>query len=345
LPKSKIGESLLAHLIVSKFDDRQPFYHLEKQLKHRAGLALSRQTMARAAIESAQVLQPLVNLLKDRIIAYDIGALDATTLQVLKEPGRAPTVKSSVYCMRGGPPGQEVTVYAYNALDHKTFIDDWFAGFGGTLHCDADPVFERLFTRNNVNPSYCHAHARRQFEPIAKASKTPGLALQAMQYYQRLYRLERLVKKQAMTPAQRWAYRQEHAQPLMDAFHAWLVKHAPTVLPKSPLGQAFQYVLSRWDDFGRFLTDGRLEIDNNLTEQAIKPLVMARKSFLFADSVAGARALCVHMSLIRTAKVHGLDPYRYYDAILTTMPHCTTVEDMEALLPWRIVLTHQKMAA
>lgn len=341
LPKSKIGESLLAHLIVSKFDDRQPFYHLEKQLEHRAGLLLSRQSMARAAIKSAEVLQPLVNLLKDRMIEYDIGGFDATTLQVLKEPARSPQVKSSVYCMRGGPPDEAVTVYAYNALDHKRFIDDWFAGFSGTLHCDADPLFERLFAREGIHPSYCHAHARRQFEPIAKASKTPGLAVKALQYYRRLYRIERMAKQQDLTPEERLAFRQQHSQPLMDAFHAWLVEHAPTTLPKSPLGKAFQYVLTRWEDFNRFLLDGRLEVDNNLTEQAVKPLVIARKNFLFADSVAGAHALCVHMSLIRTAKQHGLDPYRYYEAILTALPHCTTVEEMEVLLPWRIVLNVQ----
>ena len=97
-------------------------------------------------------------------------------------------------------------------------------------------------------------------------------------------------------------------------------------------------MLTRWEDFNRFLLDGRLEVDNNLTEQAVKPLVMARKNFLFADSVAGAQALCVHMSLIRTAKQHGLDPYRYYEAVLTAMPMCTTVEDVESLLPWRIEL-------
>lgn len=338
LPKSKIGESLLAHLLVSKLDDRQPFYHLEKQLKHRAGLCLSRQSMARAAIKSAAALQPLVNLLKDRIIEYDIGGFDATGLQVLKEPNRSPTVKSSVYCMRGGPPDQAVTVYTYNALQHKRFVDDWFAGFSGTLHCDADPLFERLFARPDVYPSYCHAHARRQFEPIAKASKTPGLAHKAMQFYGRLYRLERLAKDQGLDPEDRLAFRQQHSRPLMAEFHAWLVEHAPTTLPKSPLGKAFRYVLTRWEDFNRFLLDGRLEVDNNLTEQAVKPLVMARKNFLFADSVAGAQALCVHMSLIRTAKQHGLDPYRYYEAVLTAMPMCTTVEDVESLLPWRIEL-------
>ena len=118
-----------------------------------------------------------------------------------------------------------------------------------------------------------------------------------------------------------------------------LARHAlPGVLPKSTLGKAFNYALARWDGFCACLDDGRIEIDNNLTEQQIKPFVIARKNFMFSHSVAGAQALCVHFSLIRTAKHHGLDPYRYYEAILKAVPHCHRVEDYEVLLPWNITL-------
>ena len=332
LPKSKMTEALLAHVIVSKLDDRQPFYHLEKPLTHRAGGALSRQTMARGAIACAHPLQPLVNLLKDEIIGYDVGALDATGFQVLNEPGRAPSVTSSAYCFRGGPPSRAAIVYAYNAQGHKRFVDEWFAGFEGVLHCDADP----LFARPEVQPSYCNAHARRKFEPVARMSTGEGLARVAMDFYKRLYRIERQATAQEMTPEQRWALRQAHARPLMAQFKDWLESHHPSVLPKSPLGKAFHYALVRWDGFCTYLDDGRIEIDNNLTEQQVKPFVIARKNFLFAHSVAGANALCVHFSLIRTAKQHGLDPYRYYEAILKAVPHCQRVEDYEALLPWNM---------
>ena len=338
LPKSKLGESLLAHLIVSKLDDRQPFYHLERQLHNRAGISLSRQTMARAAIACAPALQPLVNLLKDQVFDADIAALDATSLQVLKESGRSATVRSLTYCIRGGPPERQVVLYDYNARLHKRFVDRWFEGFSGTVHCDADPLFETLFAREEVTPSYCNVHARRKFEPIAKASGTPGLAHQAMRYYRELYRIERLAKDQRMKPSERWALRQQYSRPLMAQFKDWLDEHYPTVVPKSALGQAFRYALSHWQGLCAFLDDGRLEADNNLTEQQIKPFVLARKNFLFADTVAGAHALCLHFSLIRTAKAHGLDPFRYYQAILTRVPHCRSVDDYEALLPWRIEL-------
>ncbi|WP_299589514.1 IS66 family transposase [uncultured Microbulbifer sp.] len=345
LPKGKFTESVLAHLIASKLDDRQPFYHLEKQFETRAGFSFPRQTMARTVIDCATPLQPLINLLKDGVIGYDIGALDATSLQVLNEPGRPASRKSYAYCFRGGPPGKEAILYEYNASDQKNFVNDWFAGFKGTLHCDADPFFELLFEQTAVNPNHCNAHARRKFEPIARAAQEDGLAKRAMQFYKKLYRVERKAKENQLTAKQRHNLRQEESKPIMTAFKCWLDEHQPQVLPKSPLGKAMNYCLKYWSGLCAFLNDGRLEIDNNLTEQEIKPFVMARKNFLFASSVNGAKALCLHFSLIRTAKHHGLDPYRYYVEVLKQIPHCQSVEDYEALLPWNIQLERVGLVA
>ena len=122
----------------------------------------------------------------------------------------------------------------------------------------------------------------------------------------------------------------------MDKFKAWLDEIYPTVLPKSPLGVAVNYCIKYWAGLVRFLEDGRLEIDNNLTEQEIKPLVIARKNFLFCSSVEGAEALCMHFGFIRTAKRHGLDPYHYYVLLLKNIPYCNTADDYEKLLPWNI---------
>lgn len=141
-----------------------------------------------------------------------------------------------------------------------------------------------------------------------------------------------------MAPEQRYALRQQETKPIMVEFKRWLDEHYLTVLPKSPLGKAFSYCLNYWDGLCRFLDDGRLEADNNLTEQEIKPFVIARKNFLFASSVSGAMALCLHFSLIRTAKRHNLDPYKYYVKVLKAIPYCETIEDYEALLPWNIEL-------
>src|SRR3972149_137347 len=258
LPKSKISESFLANIIVSKILDRQPLYHLEKIFQTRYGMQVTRNTMARWMIDVSYKLQPLVNLFKDEILGYPISAMDATSLQVLREEGRLAQTKSYVYCIRGGPPDKKGVVYEYNAVLHKKFLAEWFDGYQGAIHCDA------------VNL---------------------------------------------------------------------------TVLPKSPLGGAVAYCLNHWEGLTRFLDEGRLEIDNNLTEQAIKPFVIARKNFLFACSVEGAKALCIHFSLIRTATLYNLDPYQYYVAIFNAIPYCKTVADYEALLPWNIKLEKVKQAA
>jgi transposase len=334
LPKVKATEEFLSFLVVSKLDDRQPLYHLEKQLQERYGIDCSRQTMARWLIDLMHPLRPIYNLLKDGVIDYDIASCDATTLQVLNEPGRRAETKSYVYCIRGGPPNQSVVLYDYNASLHKQFVKNWFEGFDGYLHVDGDDFFELVgeFAKL-VN---CNAHARRKFEPIAQSTKGKGLAKEALRYFKELYKIEREAKEKQFTPDQRYALRQEKSKPLMEKFKKWLDEMYPTTLPQSPLGKAMMYCINLWSGLTRFLDDGRLELDNNLTEQQIKPLVIARKNFLFASTVEGAEALCMHMGFIRTAKLHGHDPYHYYVKLLKSIPHCKTVEDYEKLLPWNM---------
>jgi transposase len=334
LPKVKATEEFLAFLIVSKLDDRQPLYHLEKQLRERYGIDCSRQTMARWLIDLMFPLRPIYNLLKDSVIDYDIASCDATMLQVLNEPGRLAETKSYAYCIRGGDPSTSVVLYEYNDVLHKMFVKEWFEGFNGYLHVDGDNFFELVGEfAHLVN---CNAHARRKFEPIAQGAKGKGLAKEALRYFKELYKVEREAKNKQLMPEQRYALRQEKSKPLTEKFKTWLDEMYPTTLPQSPLGKAMMYCINLWPGLTRFLDDGRLEIDNNLTEQQIKPLVIARKNFLFASCVDGADALCMHMSFIRTAKLHGHDPYHYYVKLLKNIPHCKTVEDYEKLLPWNI---------
>lgn len=342
LPKAKVTEEFLSFLIVSKLDDRQPLYHLEKQLRERYGVDCSRQTMARWMIDLMEPIQPIVNLLKDVVIDYDIASCDASTLQVLNEPERRAETKSYVYCIRGGPPDKSVILYDYNDKLHKQFVNDWFEGFNGYLHVDGDNFFDLVGERTRlVN---CNAHGRRKFEPIAKSTKGKGLAKEALLFFKNLYKIEREAKDRQLTPEQRYTLRLERSKPLIDQFKQWLDNVYPTVLPRSYLGNAIYYCINLWPGLTRFLEDGRLEVDNNLTEQAIKPLVIARKNFLFAASVDGAHALCMHFGIIQTAKAHGLDPYHYYVKLLKNLPYCRCVEDYEKLLPWNIELDYARAA-
>lgn len=336
LPKAKVTEEFLSFLIVNKLDDRQPLYHLEKQLEERYGIECNRQTMARWVIALLEPLRPVFNLMKDEAILYNISSCDATTLQVLREPGRAAETKSYVYCMRGGAPDKSVVLYAYNDKLHKVFVRDWYEGYQGYLHVDGDNFFELIGSLPGTKLVNCNSHARRKFEPIAKSAKGMGLAKEALRFFKALYKIERIAKEKELGPQARYELRQQEAKPILETFKGWLDKVYPTVLPKSPLGNAIHYCLKLWPGLTRYLEDGRLEIDNNLTEQQIKPFVIARKNFMFATSVDGAEALCLHLSLIRTAKLHGLDPYHYYVKLLKSLPYCQSVEDYEKLLPWNI---------
>jgi transposase len=339
LPKIKATEEFLSFLVVSKLDDRQPLYHLERQLSERHGIDCSRQTMARWLIELMGPVRPMYNLFKDSVIDYDVASCDATTLQVLQEPGRKAETKSYVYCIRGGPPDKAVILYDYNDVEHKQFVHDWFVGFKGYLHVDGDNFFE-LVGNTHASIVNCNAHARRKFEPIATANKGKGIAKEAMRFFKELYKIEREAKNKQLTAEQRHQLRQEKSKPLMEAFNAWVDKVYPTTLPQSSLGKALNYCIKYRAGLMRFLDDGRLEIDNNLTEQEIKPFVIARKNFLFCASVEGAEALCLHFSVIRTAKLHNLDPYHYYVMLLKNIPLCSSVEDYEKLLPWNIGLDY-----
>lgn len=295
--------------------------------------------MARWLIELMTPMRPIYNLFKDSVIDYDVASCDATTLQVLREPGRKPETKSYVYCMRGGPPDKSVILYDYNDMEHKQFVYDWFVGFDGYLHVDGDNFFD-LVGSNNALIVNCNAHARRKFEPIAKSNKGKGIAKEAMRFFKELYKIEREAKNNQLTFEQRYQLRKEKSKPLMESFNDWVDKVYPTTLPKSPLGNALHYCIKYRAGLMRFLDDGRLEIDNNLTEQEIKPLVIARKNFLFCASVDGAEALCLHFSIIRTAKLHNLDPYHYYVMLLKNIPLCDSVDDYEKLLPWNIGLDY-----
>lgn len=262
--------------------------------------------------------------------------------------------------MMGGRPDKKVIFYDYNAEKHKLFLANWFDGFKGFLHTDAQNIFDDLGNvKNNnehsnfkINLVYCNAHARRKFEKIAKATKTDGLAKTAMRFYKKLYKIEREIKnekeQQELTAEEfyqlRHKTRKERSKPIMEEFKKWLDKNYPETLPESPLGKAFAYALRHWDGLIRFLEDGRFEADNNLTEQQIKPVVIARKNFLFCKSIAGVKAVCNHISLIRTAIEHGFDPYRYYVEICKKIPNCQTLEDYEKLLPWNIELEKVRKA-
>ena len=207
----------------------------------------------------------------------------------------------------------------------------------GIYATDGYEGYNAVVAASGLKQLGCMAHARRRFDEAIKAqgkNKRRGKAWRGLSLIQALYRVEKQAR--SMTPQQRYAYRNEHARPHLDNLRTWLDDSLPHVPPKSAVGNALRYLHEQWDKLTRYLDDGRLEIDNNLCENAVRPFVMGRKNWLFSDSVPGVTASANLYSLIETAKAHDLEPYAYLREVFTKLPGATSVEDIEALLPGNI---------
>ena len=169
----------------------------QKYWLERFGVKTSRQTLARWVISSSKKLMPLVNLIKEEINSYYLSTIDATSIQVLKEEGRKSTIDSSMYCMRGGPPDKRGVLYEYNAKSHKAYIEGIYDEFQGYIQSDAQDVFVNLDKKKGISMSYCNAHARRKFEPIAKASTAKGIAYTSMMYFKKVRKIKNTKERMA----------------------------------------------------------------------------------------------------------------------------------------------------
>ncbi|MCF6212382.1 MAG: IS66 family transposase [Gammaproteobacteria bacterium] len=333
IPKSLASPGLLAHITVSKYQDALPLYRQEAILK-RIGVDLPRATLANWMVQAGQLVQPVINLLRDRLLGYDILQMDETTVQVLKENGKSAQSKSYLWLQRGGPPHQPVVLYEYDPGRSAEVPQRLLDGFSGTLQTDGYSGYNAAVATYGLTHAGCMAHARRKFSDAVKAQgkkKKTGKAHQGLAWIQALYRIEKEARE--FTPKARWQHRQTHARPLLNELRGWLDNTLPQVAPTSATGKALKYLYSEWNKLIHYLDDGRLEIDNNGAENAIRPFVIGRKNWLFSTSVKGVKASANLYSLIETAKVNGLEPYAYLRHLFTELPKADTVEAIEALLP------------
>ena len=280
------------------------------------------------------LIQPLIKLLQDRLLAYDIIQMDETTVQVLKEDGKAAQSKSYLWLQRGGPPDKPVVLYDYDPGRGAGVPTRLLAGFTGYLQTDGYDGYNAVIAKNKLMHVGCIAHARRKFSEAVNAQgkkKKRGKAHRGLALIQKLYRVEKQARK--LDAEDRHACRQQQARPVLDELRAWLDEALLQVPPTSATGKALNYLNREWRKLIRYLDDGRLEIDNNGAENAIRPFVIGRKNWLFSDSVKGVKASANLYSLIETAKANGLEPYAYLRYLFTELPKAGTVEAIEALLP------------
>ena len=338
IPKSIASPGLLAHILTGKFIDHTPFYRQEKQFV-RLGVEISRTSMCNWAMQAASACQPLLNLLQDEVQSGSFINIDETSLQVLQEPGRSPTSKSYMWIFRRGDPDKPVFVYQYHPTRAGDVARAFLRDFQGYVQTDGYSGYDFLDHIGEIRHVGCWAHARRKFMDVIKAqgkNRKSGSADNALSYIKKLYKLEKDAREKELSPEEIYRMRQSQAKPILDDFEKWLSKKKLHTPPKGLLGKAVSYALNQWHRLVGYIEDGHLTPDNNMAENSIRPFVVGRKNWLFSGTPEGAEASALLYSLIETAKVNKLEPYAYLRYIFEKLPMASSLEDYEALLPWKV---------
>ena len=338
LPGSFASAEAVAYLATQKFVMYSPLYRLEQEF-NRQGLRLSRQTMANWLLNTSEKwLRPVYDTLREQLRKESVLHADETTLQVLKEPGRSSASKSYMWLYRtSGCAEQAIVLYEYQSTRKAEHAETFLRGFNGWLHADGYQGYHKL--PENIRVVGCWAHARRKFDealqtlPKEKQKDSPAAIGEC--YCSRLFKLEEAFAE--LTPEERYEKRLEQEKPVLDALLSWANEMQVKTAPKSAMGRAIHYLLEQWPYLTRYLEDGRLELSNNRAERSIKPFVMGRKNWLFANTPGGAQASAVIYSLIETAKENGLNPYQYLLWLLQNAPGLSETDEAwaEKLLPAR----------
>ena len=337
IPKGIATPGLLAHILVSKFEDALPFYRQEK-IFDRLNVDLGRATMCGWAVKVAVQCEVLLKMIGEEIRSGPLINIDETPFQVMNEQGRANTTKSYMWVFRGGPPGKIAVIYQYHPTRAGNVPGEFLKGYQGYIQTDAYKGYDALEKLPGVYLVGCWAHVRRKFMEVVKAAgkgKT-GHAQTVLDYIGRLYAIEKFGRKSDFTPEQMVALRQERSAPIIEELYDYLNGLSGQTPPKGLLGKAVNYALNNWPVLVRYLENGHITPDNNAAENAIRPFVLGRKNFLFSGHPKGAAASATLYSLIETAKANNLKPYFYLRYLFEHLPLAETEEDYRKLLPMNL---------
>jgi transposase len=342
-------EALVVHVVVSKFCDALPLYRQSKMFE-RQGIALDRSTLSNWVGRACWWLTPLYELLLNTALSSAKLFADDTTLPVL-DPGRGRTRTGRLWCYAvddrpWAGPGHPIAAYIYSEDRKNIRPANHLADFRGVLQVDGYDGFKRLAGNRadgSVTLAFCWAHMRRPFFEF-HASTQSSLAAAVLAEIARLYAIEAEIRGQ---PAdRRRQVRQERSRPIVEALHAWLKEHLERVSAVSDLAKAIRYALRHWPGLTVFLEDGRIEMDTNVVERAIRPHTLTRKNALFAGSDGGARRWAIAMTLIQTAKLNGVDPQAWLtDVLERIVSGQIKVNELHQLLPWNWKAARSEAAA
>jgi hypothetical protein len=328
------GPGLLAYLVVSRFADHLPYYR-EEDILGRWGLVIPRSTQWRWMRSLAQILHPLVELMRSRVLQSRVLGMDETPIPLLC-PERMGTRSAYLYVQYGDAQHPYV---CFHFASHKTEVEvrRIVGDFRGCLQSDAYICYELIRAAGGpILGAGCWAHARRKFEPLVLEGPHPQ-AEWILSRIQELYDIEDRARQ--WTDAQRLELRQAESRPIVEQIKKWLDERHEQELPKSPLLQGVNYLHKRWDVFTRFLEDGAIPLDNNRTEASHKGPIVGKKNWLFLGSEQSGETASILYSLTMTCKRHCIDVEAYLVDVFRRIRNATG-EELESLLPDRWIEAH-----
>lgn len=324
IDKGLPSAALLSHILVNKFADHLPFYRQQRWF-NRQQYTVSRSTLWGWEKNCAVALEPLVSCLKKELVAGDHLFSDDTPMPTL-EKGLKRTKIGRIWAYTRRPTEKQpaLTVYEYTPDRKGEHPRSFLKDFRGHLQADAYSGFDQLFIKDSegkqeIKEVGCWSHTRRKFVDVITLDSA-SITQDILKMIQSLYYVDRMIKVAGYDDEQRKWLRRKRSKPILKRIHRWLKTYQPRVAPKGKLGQAIGYALNHWRALTAFLGDGRLELDTNRVERAIKPIVIGRKNFLFMGGPKGGWAAAIMFSLIESCKQSNVDPYYYLEDVLQRLP-------------------------
>jgi transposase len=331
IDKCIAGSALLAHIVVNKYIDHLPVYR-QVQRFTREGMKLPASTITGWISQVCALLEVLYAVHCKLVFDGDYIQGDETPLKVLDKNKKGKTHQGYLWVYRA--PVENLVVFDYQPGRSGAGPKKCLKSFSGNLQTDGYEVYD-YFDGKAITLMHCMAHARRKFDEALGNDK--ARAEYALTEIQKLYAIERKAKDGNYTHQQRYALRQQEAGPILESLEQWMIKEYSSVIPKSNIGVAIHYSLQRWKKLRLYITDGKLEIDNNLVENAIRPIAIGRKNYLFAGSHRAAQNAAMLYSFLGTCKINNINPYDWLEDILNRIP-THPVNKLETLLPnqWKL---------
>ena len=327
IDKGIAGPGLLAQIVIDKYVDHLPVYR-QVQRFEREGMKLPISTLADWIGATCDLLEPLYEVHRKQVLSQSYLQADETPIKVLDKAKKGTTHRGYHWVYHA--PLSRLVLFDYREGRGREGPNECLQDFSGFLQTDGYAVYEDFNKRANITLLHCMAHARRMFDQALENDKLrAGYVLTEMQ---KLYAVEKVGRDKSLSQEELDAIRQQQAVPVLKNLKTWMLDTYPQVAPESTIGKAISYSLKRWDKLSLYTTDARLQIDNNLVENAIRPVAIGRKNYLFAGSHDGARRAAMLYSFLGTCKINNVNPFEWLRDILRRIPS-HSVNKLQELLP------------